>query len=838
MARRHGDKGERTAERNASIETKDELTPDDAGDEERLLGSFNRRSILKMSGLAATGLAATGGVGGIAEPASAFEVRTVVNAVDDLGMDPTGDEPIQGRMPVESDLRIEFPPGTYLFTGTVAQSTSVDNFEIVGLGDAPGDVTFRIPEGVQEYFVNLQGVGNVRLENFRLEQNDGSTDGITTILKTRKTGIIRDVIQGGFSPRDDLEDDLTTGFTGGKDVAVAALERDAVVILERFVDAEGGIVSQYPNRRIGVWVSSSHVGEVTFRDCRFVEGGASCVYGTRHYGCVRIEGGLYKNNDNTQIRVAGSHPSKRSWIRDARVVMDYNDLTTDIRGDLNGGRGIWVESRNYWHSGLLIENCDIIIRDAPAVPAAIDVREDHGSVEIRNCRVNNQVGSPCIRAHPALSRFDDAEEVKLDGCSFTGTGGPVVIDGRSDSSMRNLCLELSNSDGIIVRDASGVTLADSNINVSGRATVFSDAAVSTSNLTYDESCPLPGGNNSGPTSLPHTIEITGTGTATNYQFTVSEEVRAGSDVERWDTISGTAVNGWVTETTHTDTFEFAGELLDFAFVTGDADVTVDGEPYDTSTTRGSTIELVGTGVATNYQFSVSGSLQEADGSLEPWDSISETTADGWVTDPEDRDAYLFTGEVTDFQFLEGSARVLVNGTEVDPTTLGVPSLENTIRISGGTADDPVSYVFAVDGDLEAASGVESDDGVSGSTAAGQVVGDSDSYAFSGSVVTFSTDGDVTVTVNGAAVDESTWQLPNRVVLDGATSSDPTTYEFTVTGSLERDPAVGGLESDDAIESGTARGSVAGDVDAYRFTGDLSRLVVDGNASVRIEDNDG
>lgn len=97
----------------------------------------------------------------------------------------------------------------------------------------------------------------------------------------------------------------------------------------------------------------------------------------------------------------------------------------------------------------------------------------------------------------------------------------------------------------------------------------------------------------------------------------------------------------------------------------DADDEKDGD--DTDETRKLMIE--GSGSRAAYSFTVSGSLAEADGpgSLGGTDEISNSSATGAVRNGTD--SYLFDGEITDFS-LDGDARVLIDGEEVDIDELG------------------------------------------------------------------------------------------------------------------------------------------------------------------------
>lgn len=163
----------------------------------------------------------------------------------------------------------------------------------------------------------------------------------------------------------------------------------------------------------------------------------------------------------------------------------------------------------------------------------------------------------------------------------------------------------------------------------------------------------------------HSIRIQGTGDPANYWFWTSSDIEpAPGTLEKWDEVvehepvPSQAAKGWVTSEENVDKFYFDGYLDQFAFLEGDADVTLDTKPLHT-------VEITGRGEPTNYRFDVDGDLYWKDGMKERWDEVSdEGSVDGWVTDTDDVDQYSFTGEITEFAFEQGSATVVLDGEDV------------------------------------------------------------------------------------------------------------------------------------------------------------------------------
>lgn len=79
-------------------------------------------------------------------------------------------------------------------------------------------------------------------------------------------------------------------------------------------------------------------------------------------------------------------------------------------------------------------------------------------------------------------------------------------------------------------------------------------------------------------------------------------------------------------------------------------------------------------------------------------------------------------------------------------------------------------------------------------------------------------------------------LPHLVVFDGSDASRGA-YEFGVSEAVTAATDVAGVEKGDSIDGTAVTGTVAGDVDAYRFSGTLTHLDVEGGVEVSISYSD-
>ncbi|MFC4542213.1 hypothetical protein ACFO5R_09765 [Halosolutus amylolyticus] len=90
--------------------------------------------------------------------------------------------------------------------------------------------------------------------------------------------------------------------------------------------------------------------------------------------------------------------------------------------------------------------------------------------------------------------------------------------------------------------------------------------------------------------------------------------------------------------------------------------------------------------------------------------------------------------------------------------------------------------------------------------------------------------------DGTGNEEPTEDAPleNTILFDGVGTTGESLYEFTVTGDVEQSTYGGASVSDaDTIDGGRVTGTVTGWRDAYRFSGDLEELTVDGQARVSV-----
>jgi hypothetical protein len=260
-------------------------------------------------------------------------------------------------------------------------------------------------------------------------------------------------------------------------------------------------------------------------------------------------------------------------------------------------------------------------------------------------------------------------------------------------------------------------------------------------------------------------------------------------------------------------------------------------PTDTSDAR--EVRLGGRGYYCRYRITVTEGIYSTEPEeAQPNGARSVTSTLGGYGS----DTFLFRGDIISVEFLAGDADVYVDQQLVDPAALGSDDERRTLSIVGrsGLAE----YDLTVDGTIEPNPNrgtFDANDSAANGAADGSVgAGGTDSYLFTGEVTSFSLTGDAAVYIDNLQVEPSALgsgadsALPNAIIFDGAGYDGTCEYQFTVDGDVEKSTELGPTEASDRIDGQTVTGSVTAGRDAYRFSGELTDLDVNGSATVRFE----
>ncbi|WP_135822881.1 twin-arginine translocation signal domain-containing protein [Halostella litorea] len=396
--------------------------------------------------------------------ALAEEYGTVVDMVEDAGCDPDGSEPCDDafREAAGDDTLLRFPAGTYRFEET----NRVFEREHLGIvGD--GDVTFEAPAGHNGKWIVVDRGRDLLFRNVRV---DASADncaptlklGVSDGLDVRDVRVVGRGIREGSRPR---------GEGGNVPVGSAFLpivrSPDGEGVVERFVAREGGRIGTYNHGdgRVGIYIGPSHRGSVRLVDCRLEEFPNNGIYASRTNGVVSVEGGVFRNNDISQVRLG----SEGSTLTGATIEVDVGDVGgPNAPGDYLNPRGVRIESGQMDTAGVAVRDTHVAVRDAPGSPG-IAVGNNGGEFTVESSTVIvDSDGSTAILAKaptggkqyqpPPAPHGGRIENVQIGGSAATGYA--VWIVERPETVVSNVRIDQrgENRDGLYVSRSPNCTL--------------------------------------------------------------------------------------------------------------------------------------------------------------------------------------------------------------------------------------------------------------------------------------------------------------------------------------------------------------------------------------------
>lgn len=900
-------------------------TDDDArtglqsGDSTEKKSLLNRRNYMLLSAAAVGTVAVTGGASAETTTVEGIEFDRVVNAVDDLGMDPTGSEPIDDQIVWDDGTLIEFPTGTYRYDGDLQRDLSrygwVREDEDAEPVLEPANPVSRSSTNT---FVYWRDASDVVLKGFEFDYTESGHGGVNGIFADGDAYWIDVTITGPQANHSDVGATIGVAATA----ADAEIELRNVSLMDGFEGARDASDTQ--KDPMGIWVSWQHAGDVLLRECAVGHYPDNGLYGSGpgidsgHGGTVRVEGGVFKNNNISNVRLG----TPGSYVRGAEIEIDG-----DVPRHRNGlnARGIWLREQE----GIAVEDVDIEITGSQGSGAIVE-SQGTGNSTIENVRIEVSDAdyiAPIYRRTSGTQAGSTYENVSIvgnaDNSGSLSNGAAMYLQDTSGTEIQDCCIQQTGSDrnGIHLLDSADAKIVDTNVNVTGDATVFQRSQASTDGITHEESCPAPeltGGSGNWneadeQLTLSNTVTVRRLDDESTAAYTLeaSDGINDGSnEISAAD--ATTTASGTVGPDNYEDWFWFGEELVDIdvdgraeLYVNGDLverfdgdDDEVDGGTDDGTDesggeddrlsnddeTEGTENETDGTLTLSNTVTVRSVDDQSATYTLEASDGINDgsneisvadasTTASGTVSADNHEDWYFFGEELVDAA-VEAPAELYVNGQLVTVDEIGDGADDETGEEaddepddhdagdeddtdggeSGPDEDEPrrltvvgtgtaATYSFTVDGDLEADPDNQCGN-VSGSNAEGVVTDGSASYQFTGDVVDFRTDAAAAVYLDGTQVDPEKlagdgepW-LTNSLIVDGSHTDESSSYDLSVSGTIARSPDLASAEADDTIEPGHVTGTVTDGQDAYRFTGTITYLTVDGSAKLHFDEDGG
>jgi len=565
-------------------------------------GKLNRRNYLKAGGASlAIGASIIPGTTSAASVRQGIQFQSVINAVDDLGMDPTGNSAIDSKLQRSlnrGNELIEFPPGEYLVTDG-AVTGSVTNWGILGLGSDPTAVRFLHTSGNGLVVVKTNGGRGQLVENVTMDYSRQKSGTIGLYLRGNDNVNVIDVHFVGFNPTTNRGD--TTNLT------VQAFDPNGEALAEGIVRTGPSTIASHqsqgpPSNSAFFWLGDRHRGTLKIKDWHIENTGGNGIYASRTSGTVQVEDSLFVNNNQSSVRISGAD----SYCRNCVFIIDtHNDHPDNeyAEGDYINPNAMMWESGNEGNSGALIEGCDFVFRSRPnnrRTLRAVRGLGNIGDFEVRDTRflLDTANTMAVFAQNPENPSFGSTASrpwnVTLDSVSITGSAdassGAVELYNRAGSVITNSCLHLTgNQNGIVITDSQNCRIEDTNINVGGQETVFSNSTVETSNLTSNESCPAPNLTISDPdgsddtSSDTHELVIHGPGrdsaaSQIDYRidYQIAYEGSATPITGRSENVKDGLLEGSVWYD-FTDSFEIDGEVTAVEMLSDEATLEYNGE---------------------------------------------------------------------------------------------------------------------------------------------------------------------------------------------------------------------------------------------------------------------
>ena len=309
------------------------------------------------------------------------DTTTTVNLADE-GLQ-TGDV-IDGYLAdhFQSGTRVEIPYGTYTWNG----------------GGVSGEYQDAVLAGVP-----ADTGGTTTATTASQDATAEATPSRAVFESSGDVSPPRLTVTGGGAGSVHLDSVSFTGQrTGAAGLIIAVTAADASALLNKVFlpDGSGG------GQTVGVLVPDTHVGGLYLRNCH-VRGFANCgVLAGTAPGVVRVEGGLYRNNNVADLQFGGDDSR-------AELVTIVNDQQAPAFDGTHNQRGVWFRGSG---SGMQVVECDLYHNVGSGSPI---VATSGGAMSgtVKNTRITNDSQRPA-----AIIRND----ITFEGVHVTGSGNTTL----------------------------------------------------------------------------------------------------------------------------------------------------------------------------------------------------------------------------------------------------------------------------------------------------------------------------------------------------------------------------------------------------------------------------
>jgi hypothetical protein len=375
------------------------------------------------------------------------QMQRTVRAVEDLGLDPTGSEPINGTfgsaLSGMSNVRVVFPKGgTFALSGHIT-ATPEGTVEIIGNGSS-----FVIPQGMETKSLTLVLPGGSLVRDITIDQ---SAQGALQELSIQSDGVVRagNVTIKGYAPAKPSSSD----GGGGVDAMFSPIARtdDAVIRATNFTAVGGTAAGTHneddlpessPENRLGspmgVWVGQANEGTVQLVKPE-LRGWSNGIYGGRTNGIVEVRGGTFVNNFNSQWRLGGG-----SVVDGASGLLD--DRQWSDKGPFKiGHQGVYAARVDPGTIGnqtdpITFKNCKVVANSMREGASLFDWESEAGPGVVRNCDITNHLDrSVFLGESPSAPA---ATNIMVDQCLIGGSSSAAVMEihDRPQSMIQRTCI--------------------------------------------------------------------------------------------------------------------------------------------------------------------------------------------------------------------------------------------------------------------------------------------------------------------------------------------------------------------------------------------------------------
>ncbi|WP_411968989.1 hypothetical protein [Haloferax sp. YSSS75] len=376
-----------------------------------------------------------------------------INVVDDLGCDPSGNEPCESKLrnALADGVALEFPSGSYRFGGRL---DIADLTDVALVGD--GDVSLVPPEGFNSIIVDVGQTDKFFMRGIDIDITAADTTAGVRVI-CRDSFFIEDVefVGRGTHPDDRVVHAMLLGLTNSSGRGT----------IRNFRALQGSAIGHYKNGdgRAGISIGPWNKGNIRIEDCHLEEFGNNGVYGSRTSGNVEVVGGVFRNNNVASIRISGNG----SFVAGATIEVDLDDYSgplTQLDSQFNT-RGVAIEQGpTEKPPGVEIRDCNITIESTPRSKGGVYIFPTGRTVTIRNTKIEvNADNVPAVYRSvlEPQGQYEPAEAphwIKLENVEITGRSrgaAAVILYDAPESVIRNCTIEQTgeNRDGVFLTDS-------------------------------------------------------------------------------------------------------------------------------------------------------------------------------------------------------------------------------------------------------------------------------------------------------------------------------------------------------------------------------------------------